>query len=84
VQAALRAAPTLASCLACMLVMARCKHPAALPATLAAIVAIFHAVLLAAGVSLAQAQQAGWVLKPAVSAAQPLLGALQANAARPP
>lgn len=50
-----------------MLTMARCKHPLALPAVLAAIVLAFHAALWGLGVSLEQAQDAGWVLKPAVS-----------------
>lgn len=50
-----------------MVTMARCKHPLALPGVLVLIVAAFHCVLLAAGVSLEQAQADGWVLKPAVS-----------------
>jgi SulP family sulfate permease len=66
---AARVAPTLASCFTLMWVMARHKHPAALPLTLLAIVALFHGCLAALGVSLEEAQQAGWLLKPAVSGA---------------
>lgn len=50
-----------------MWTMARFKHPLALPAVLLAIVALFHAALLATGMSLQEAQAAGWVMKPAVS-----------------
>ncbi|KAI3438511.1 hypothetical protein D9Q98_000939 [Chlorella vulgaris] len=64
---AARVAPTLASCFTLMWVMARHKHPAALPLTLLAIVALFHGCLAALGVSLEEAQQAGWLLKPAAS-----------------
>lgn len=67
-QTALRVLPTLGSCALMMLTTRHCKHPLALPATLALIVAAFHLVLLAAGVSLEQAQAAGWVLKAAVGA----------------
>ena len=52
-----------------MWTMARTQHPLALPAALLGIVAAFHGVLLAAGVSLQEAQDAGWVLKPAVRGA---------------
>lgn len=62
----LRVLPTLGSTALMMATMARCKHPLALPAVLAAIVLAFHAALWALGVSLEQAQEAGWVLKPAV------------------
>jgi hypothetical protein len=66
VQIALRVLPTLGSCALLMWTMARTQHPLALPGALLAIVAAFHGVLLAAGVSLQEAQDAGWVLKPAV------------------
>ncbi|PRW58874.1 sulfate transporter [Chlorella sorokiniana] len=66
-QVALRVLPTLGSTALLMLTMARCKHPLALPGVLAAIVGAFHLALLAAGMSLQDAQDAGWVLKPAAS-----------------
>lgn len=66
-QVALRVLPTLGSCALMMWTMARFRHPLALPAVLLAIVALFHAALLALGVSLQEAQEAGWVMKPAVS-----------------
>ena len=70
-QVALRMLPTLGSTLVMMWTMARSSHPLALPGVLVAIVAAFHLVLLAAGISLEEAQASGWVLKPAVS--RPLL-----------
>ena len=65
-QVALRVLPTLGSTALMMFSMARCKHPLALPGVLLLIVALFHAALLAMGVTLADAQAAGWVLPPAV------------------
>jgi hypothetical protein len=47
--------------------MTRARSPWALPVTLAAVPAAFYAYLLATGTSLADAQDAGWVLKPEVS-----------------
>lgn len=46
--------------------MTRAESPWALPVTLAAVPAAFHAYLLLSGTTLAQAQDAGWVLKPEV------------------
>ncbi|PSC75492.1 Sulfate Permease Family [Micractinium conductrix] len=69
-QVALRVLPTLGSTALMMFSMARCKHPLALPGVLLLIVALFHAALLAMGVTLADAQAAGWVLPPAASSGQ--------------
>ena len=60
-------APCLASCAAIIAAMRLGRSPLILPAVLAAIPAAFHLVLLAGGWSLADAQNAGWVAKPAVS-----------------
>ena len=61
----LRFLPALASTLLLWAVLQHARSPLALPATLLAIPAAFYAVLLAAGVSLADAQAAGWVPQPA-------------------
>jgi hypothetical protein len=58
--------PTLTAGLALWVCMTRAESPWALPLTLAAVPAAFHAYLLLSGTSLAQAQDAGWVLKPEV------------------
>jgi SulP family sulfate permease len=60
-------APTLASTLLMVVTLERFDHPLALPAVLLALVAVFHLALAVAGVPLAAAEAAGWVLKPAVS-----------------
>uniref|UniRef100_A0A383VST7 STAS domain-containing protein n=1 Tax=Tetradesmus obliquus TaxID=3088 RepID=A0A383VST7_TETOB len=56
--------PTFAAALVLWLSMTRATSPWALPITLAAVPAAFHVYLLASGTTLAQAQDAGWVLKP--------------------
>lgn len=45
--------------------MKRFSHPLALPAVLVAIPVAFHAARLAAGVSMEDAMDAGWVTRPA-------------------
>lgn len=50
----------------CARSMEHCSHPLALPAVLTSIPLAFHAVLLAAGWSLADAQAAGWAMLPPV------------------
>jgi sulfate permease, SulP family len=56
----------LAACLGCtgmfLLVLRRCRHPAALPAAIAAVPAAFYLILMATGSSLADAARAGWTL----------------------
>ncbi|GAX78337.1 hypothetical protein CEUSTIGMA_g5779.t1 [Chlamydomonas eustigma] len=47
-----------------MWVMHRFHHPLVLPAALAAVPLVFHLVLIASGLDLEQAQEAGWVMKP--------------------
>lgn len=47
--------------------MSHAKNPWALPVLLGLIPAAFHVWLTATGTSLADAQDAGWVLKPEVS-----------------
>ncbi len=64
--AVLKLIPTLVTCVTLMLTMEHCPHPLALPAMLAAIPVLFRLVLLAAGVTVAQAQDAGWVMRPTV------------------
>ncbi len=61
----LRFLPALASTLLLWAVLQHARSPLALPATLLAIPAAFYGVLLMAGVSLADAQAAGWVPQPA-------------------
>ncbi|KAF8062987.1 hypothetical protein HT031_003826 [Scenedesmus sp. PABB004] len=56
--------PTFAAALVLWACMTRARSPWALPITLAAVPAAFHAYLLVSGTSLADAQDAGWVLKP--------------------
>jgi SulP family sulfate permease len=58
--------PTFAAAMVLWLSMTRATSPWALPVTLAAVPAVFHVYLLASGTTLAQAQDAGWVLKPEV------------------
>ena len=53
--------PALVSTFVLWGVLSHVRNPLALPATLVAIPAVFYAVLLAAGISLADAQAAGWV-----------------------
>ena len=62
-----RLAPTLAAAAVLVITMARARGPWALPAVLVALPAAFYAVLLATGTSLAEAQDAGWALKPQVT-----------------
>jgi hypothetical protein len=64
--ALIKLAPTLTAGLALWVCMTRAESPWALPVTLAAVPAAFHAYLLLSGTTLAQAQDAGWVLKPEV------------------
>lgn len=56
----------LAACLGCtggfLLVLRRCRHPAALPAAIVAVPALFYLALAATGASLADAADAGWTL----------------------
>ena len=68
-QVALRALPTLASCGVMMATMRRTSHPLALPALLVAIVGAFHAVRIYLGVTMEEAQEGGWVLRPAAGGA---------------
>jgi hypothetical protein len=58
--------PTFAAAMVLWLSMTRATSPWALPITLAAVPAAFHVYLLATGTTLADAQDAGWVLKPEV------------------
>jgi SulP family sulfate permease len=58
--------PTFAAAMVLWLSMTRATSPWALPITLAAVPAVFHVYLLATGTTLADAQDAGWVLKPEV------------------
>lgn len=58
--------PTMVAAIALWLCISRARSPWALPLTLAAVPASFHLYLLATGTSLADAQDAGWVLKPEV------------------
>ncbi|KAI8470530.1 MAG: hypothetical protein J3K34DRAFT_255209 [Monoraphidium minutum] len=60
----IKLAPTVVSALVLMLTMTRARSPWALPAVLVALPLAFHAVLLATGITLEQAQDAGWALKP--------------------
>lgn len=64
--ALIKLAPTLTAGLVLWVCMTRAESPWALPVTLAAVPAAFHAYLLISGTTLAQAQDAGWVLKPEV------------------
>jgi MFS superfamily sulfate permease-like transporter/CRP-like cAMP-binding protein len=56
--------PTLLAAAAMLTCMRRARSPWALPVLLLCIPLAFHAVLLLTGTTLAQAQDAGWVLKP--------------------
>jgi hypothetical protein len=62
----IKLAPTLASALVIITTMSRARSPWALPGVLVALPLAFHAALLWAGVTLADAQDAGWALKPEV------------------
>jgi hypothetical protein len=66
-EAAVKLVPTVASCLAMIATLEHFSHPLALPAVLAAINLLFHAVRLALGVSMATAMDHQWVIRPAVS-----------------
>lgn len=57
----IRFLPAMGSTLLLWAVLSHVRSPLALPATLAAIPAAFYTVLLAAGLSLGDAQAAGWV-----------------------
>ena len=59
-------APCVASCALILTAMRKARSPLVLPGVLAAIPLAFHAVLLAGGWSLTDAQNAGWVAKAAV------------------
>lgn len=59
-------APAVVSTLLLMLVMARFKSPLALPAVLVFLPGVFFLVLACLHKSLADAQDGGWVAKPAV------------------
>jgi hypothetical protein len=80
--AAAKLAPTLASCAAMIATLERCSHPLALPGVLVAINLAFHAVRLALGVTMEQAMDAQWVIRPAVSPTQPAGPASTAAPAR--
>lgn len=60
--------PTLASCITMVFTLERARHPLALPSVLILLILLFHIVLLVSGITLAQAQAAGWVMAPAVCA----------------
>ncbi|KAL4859503.1 putative vacuolar membrane protein [Chlorella vulgaris] len=64
-EAAVKLVPTVASCLAMIATLEHFSHPLALPAVLAAINLLFHAVRLALGVSMATAMDHQWVIRPA-------------------
>lgn len=64
--ALIKLVPTLVAGLALWVCMTRAESPWALPLTLGAVPAAFHLYLLATHTTLAQAQDAGWVLKPEV------------------
>ncbi|GAB4817875.1 hypothetical protein N2152v2_004921 [Parachlorella kessleri] len=55
--------PTLASCAAMMITLEKVAHPLGLPAVMVSIVAAFHLTLLGLGVTLKQAQHAGWAME---------------------
>ena len=54
-------------------------HPLVLPGVLAAIPLLFHVVLLAAGLTLEQAQDAGWAMKPTVRREGAMMMAIDAR-----
>lgn len=56
--------PTFLAALALWASMTKAESPWVLPITLGVVPAAFHVYLLATGTTLAQAQDAGWVLKP--------------------
>ena len=62
----IKLAPAVVSTMLLMLVMARFKSPLALPAVLVFLPGIFFVVLACLHKSLVDAQQGGWVAKPAV------------------
>lgn len=66
----IKLAPTLAACAAMVVTLERSQHPLALPSVLVALVAVFHAVLYVSGVSLATAQESGWVMPPAAESVE--------------
>jgi len=68
-------APTLGAAAAILVCMRRARSPWALPILLGCIPVAFHAWLFATGTTLAEAQDAGWVLKPP-DAASPDAGGL--------
>lgn len=57
--------PTVLSCLAMILTLERFSHPLALPSVMLLINLAFHAARLALGVTLEQAMDASWVIRPA-------------------
>lgn len=59
----IRFAPAAASTLAIWLVLHYSRSPLALPSVLISIPLIFHVVLFATGTDLAQAADAGWVMR---------------------
>lgn len=64
-----RLLPAVALCVAITVVTRRFRSPYALPALLLATPLLFYAALAAAGMSLADAQAAGWVTRPQVGEA---------------
>lgn len=62
----IKLAPAVVSTLLLMLVMARLKSPLALPAVLVFLPGVFFVVLVCLHKSLVDAQDGGWVAKPAV------------------
>jgi hypothetical protein len=67
-----------------MLTMTRARSPWALPAVLVLLPSAFYAYLLATGTSLADAQDAGWALKPQARGARGRAAALLWGAPRRP
>ncbi|GAX80746.1 hypothetical protein CEUSTIGMA_g8181.t1 [Chlamydomonas eustigma] len=57
-------APLIATTAVLVVTLEHFSHPLVLPSVLAAVPLLFHIVLLVAGVSLSQAQDAGWAMKP--------------------
>ncbi|KAG1670994.1 hypothetical protein FOA52_014384 [Chlamydomonas sp. UWO 241] len=70
-QALTRLAPLALSVAMLMLTMEHATHPLALPCVLALIPALFYVVLFACGLTLADAQDAGWVMAPTEGSNQP-------------
>lgn len=71
---AIKLAPTLATLAVLLYVSGHVSHPLALPGALAAVPLLFHAVLKAAGWTLADAQAHGWAIIPTVRRMRPAGG----------